>query len=344
MTFRSGGSTLGDDGPHGAPAGGQPIAVAVVSWNTRELLGRCLDSLADDAAADRADVWVVDNGSTDGSRELIAARYRWVKLVTPGENLGFGPAVNLVAQRTAAPWLVAANADVWLEPGALERLRTCAASDKRVGMVGPRLLLLDGSTQISVRPFPSVVSALLLLMHATRVSARARRALRVAGSWEPAPGEAVPWITGAFVLMRRRAFEEAGGFDAEQWLYGEDMDLCWRMRERDWLIRWEPEAIAHHAHSAAASQAFGDGELTVHIAVGQHLWMLRRRGAFATRLRALAGALVAALQLLASVWPGYDARARHGRAQMRADLRGQLLGLAPRARLELLVDARRRGT
>jgi N-acetylglucosaminyl-diphospho-decaprenol L-rhamnosyltransferase len=324
------------------PAGGRPIAVAVVSWNTRELLGRCLDSLADDAA-DRADVWVVDNGSTDGSRELVAERYPWVTLVTPGENLGFGPAVNLVAQRTTAPWLVAANADVWLEPGSLQRLCACAASDKRVGMVGPRLLLLDGSTQISVRPFPSVVSALLLLMHATRVSARARRALRVADSWEPAPGESVPWITGALVLMRRRAFDEAGGFDATQWLYGEDMDLCWRMREREWLICWEPEAIAHHAHSAAAIQAFGDRELIVHIAVGQHLWMLRRRGAFATRLRALAGALDAVLQLLASVRPGFDPQVRRGRAQMCADLRGQLLGLAPRARLEQFVDARRRG-
>jgi GT2 family glycosyltransferase len=193
-----------------------------------------------------------------------------------------------------------------------------------------------------VRPFPSVVSALLLLAHATRVSARARRALRVAGNWEPAPGEAVPWITGAFVLMRRRAFEEVGGFDPAQWLYVEDMDLCWRMRERGWLIRWEPEAIAHHAHSAAARQAFRDEALLVHIAVAQHLWMLRRRGALATRLTALAGALDATLQLLTSVRSGFGAPARRRRAQVRADLRGELLGLAPRARLELLVDARRR--
>jgi N-acetylglucosaminyl-diphospho-decaprenol L-rhamnosyltransferase len=319
------------------------IAVAVVSWNTRELLSRCLDSLADDAAAGRADVWVVDNGSTDGSRELVAERYRWTTLVTPPENLGYGPAVNLVAQRTDTPWLVAANADVWLERDALARLRTCAASDDRVAMVGPRLLLLDGSTQISVRPFPSVVSALLLLTQAMRVSARARRALRMAGAWEPAPGEAVPWLTGAFVLMRRRAFEEVGGFDPAQWLYGEDMDLCWRLRERGWLIRWEPDAIAHHAHSAAAGQAFHDNALLLHIAVAQYLWMLRRRGELATRTAALAGTLDATLQLLASVRRGYGPRARSRGARVRAELRGQMLGLAPRARLELLVDARRRG-
>ena len=327
-----------------APARNAQIAVAVVSWNTRKLLGRCLDSLADDAAAGRADVWVVDNGSTDGSRELVTERYRWTTLVTPTENLGYGPAVNLVAQRTDAPWLVAANADVWLERDALKRLLACAATDDRVGMVGPRLLLLDGSTQISVRPFPSVVSALLLLMQATRVSARARRALRMAGAWEPGPGEAVPWLTGAFVLMRRRAFEEVGGFDPAQWLYGEDMDLCWRLRERGWLIRWEPDAIAHHAHSAAAGQAFHDNALLLHIAVAQYLWMLRRRGELATRTAALVGTLDATLQLLASVRRGYGPRARSRRARVRAELRGQMLGLAPRARLELLGDARRRGT
>jgi GT2 family glycosyltransferase len=323
------------------PADDAPIAVAVVSWNTRELLGRCLDGLADDAAVGRAEVWVVDNGSTDGSREFVAEHYGWVTLVNPDENLGFGAAVNLVAERTTGPWVVAANADVWLEPGALERLRACASSDQRIAMVGPRLVLLDGSTQISVQPFPSVVNALLLLTHATRVSARARRALREAGSWEPAPGEDVPWVTGAFVLMRRRALEEVGGFDPAQWLYAEDMDLCWRLRERGWLIRWEPAAIAHHAHSAAARQVFRDEALLVHIAVAQHLWMLRRRGVLATRVAALAGALVAALQLLATVRPGISGRRRRG--EVLADLRGQMLGLAPRARLELLVDAHRRG-
>jgi N-acetylglucosaminyl-diphospho-decaprenol L-rhamnosyltransferase len=329
--------------PDDMPADDGPVAVAVVSWNTRELLARCLDCLADDAAAGSAEVWVVDNGSTDGSRELVAGRYGWVTLVTPDENLGFGAAVNLVAERTIAPWLAAANADVWLEPGALELLRACASNDERIAMVGPRLLLLDGSTQVSVQPFPSVVNALLLLTHVNRVSARARRALRETGSWEPAPGEDVPWVTGAFVLMRRRAFEEVGGFDPALWLYAEDMDLCWRLRARGWLIRWEPAAIAHHAHSASAQQVFQDEALLVHIAVAQHLWMLRRRGVLATRVAALAGALVAALELLATVRPCFSGRRRRGRGQVLADLRGQMLGLAPRARLELLVDTHRRG-
>lgn len=329
--------------PGAARAGEEPIAVAVVSWNTCELLGRCLDSLAADAAAGLAGVWVVDNGSTDGSRELVRERYPWVTLVTPADNLGFGPAVNLVAQQTSGPWLVAANADVSLEPGALERLRASAARDPRTGMVGPRLLLLDGSTQISVRPFPGVASALLLLAHAPRWSARARRALRVDGSWEPAPGEAVPWVTGAFVLMRRAAFEQAGGFDESQWLYAEDMDLCWRMGKHGWNIHYEPTAVAHHAHSAATGQRFEDAALLAHIATAQYLWMLRRRGAAVTRLNALASSLDSLLLLIASVRWGMGPAARERRAHLRAGLRARLLGLAPRAHLEERADARRGG-
>lgn len=319
------------------------IAVAVVSWNTRELLGECLDSLASDARDGLAEVWVVDNGSTDGSRELVRERYPWVTLLTPDANLGFGPAVNLVAERTTAPWLVAANADVRLEPGALRRLRDTAAGDEKVGMVGPRLLLLDGSTQVSVQPFPGLATALLLLAHAGRFSERARRALRLEGHWQPAAGEPAPWITGALVLMRRSAFEQVGGFDPSQWLYAEDLDLCWRMGRAGWKILFEPAAVVHHAHSAATEQHFGDEKLQVHILTTNYLWMLRRRGRLVTRLTALVGILDALLLSLAAGLERDRERRRRRRAFQRAVLAGHLRGLSSQRRLQRLVDPRERG-
>lgn len=324
-------------------AKGPAVAVAVVSWNTRDLLAACLDSLADDAAAGFAEVWVVDNGSTDGSRELVRERYPWVTLLTPEDNLGFGPAVNLVAARTTAPWLVAANADVRLEPGALRRLRDTAAADDAIGMVGPRLLLLDGSTQPSVQPFPGLATALLLLAHAGRFSVRARRALRLEGYREPAPGEAVPWITGALVLMRRSAFEQVGGFDPEQWLYAEDLDLCWRLGRAGWKIVYEPRSVVHHAHSAASGQRFEDDALLVHMLTTNYLWMLRRRGPLHTRLTALIGIVDAALLIAAAGLARDPAQRQQRRAFQRAALRGHLRGLAPRRRLQALIDPRRRG-
>src|SRR3954467_12559434 len=113
------------------------VTVAVVSWNTRELLLRCLESLEPDVRAGRASVWVVDNASKDGSAEAAREAAPWAEVVDGGENLGFGRAVNLVARSTDSEWIAAANADVALEPSALEAL-IAAGSDHRVACVAPR--------------------------------------------------------------------------------------------------------------------------------------------------------------------------------------------------------------
>ena len=322
---------------------GPPITVAVVSWNTRDLLASCLDALRLDVDVGRAQVWVVDNGSTDGSRELVRERYPHVKLLTPDANLGFGPAVNLVAARSSSSWLAAANADVQLAPGALERMQAALERAPRIGMVGPRLTLLDGSTQISVRPFPGISSALLLASHAARFSERARRALRVEGHWEAEVDESIPWLTGAFVLMSRAAFDDAGGFDPSQWLYSEDMDLCWRMRQHGWEIRWVPTAGALHAHSAATGQRFTNHQLTTHILVMTYLWLLRRRGAVAARSSAAIGVVDATTRMLLAAIGSSRDRAATRRA-IRAELVGHLYGLAPRATLERRARARQHTT
>src|SRR4051794_8303335 len=102
------------------PMSGPRITVAVVSYNTRELLVRCLTSLSGD---DRLDVWVVDNASADGSAAAVRSGFPAVSLVARDDNLGFGRAVNLVAARAGDwDWLAVANADVALEPGAVDAL------------------------------------------------------------------------------------------------------------------------------------------------------------------------------------------------------------------------------
>src|SRR4051794_39097820 len=126
------------------------VTVAIVSWNTRELLRRCLESL------DRrpgCEVWVVDNESSDGSIEMVRNDFPWVRLEALAENVGFGGAVNLIAARTSSPWLAIANADVALQAGALDALLAAAAADVKAGALAPRLVLPDGSTQHSVFSF-----------------------------------------------------------------------------------------------------------------------------------------------------------------------------------------------
>jgi GT2 family glycosyltransferase len=268
------------------------VTVAVVSWNTRAELARCLRSLEPDARSGLASVWVVDNGSSDGSPELVRESFDWVALEEPGENLGYGAAVNIVAERTDAPWIAASNADVELEPGALGRL-LAAGRESGAGAVAPRLILPDGSTQHSVYGFAGLPSLLALNTGLHRLVPGLGDRLLFEGHWDPTRRRAVPWALAAFLVVRREAFDAAGGFDPAQWLYAEDVDLGWRLGKAGWQTLYEPEARVHHAQGAAARQAFGEQPYERWMAA-TYDWIERRRGRprrVATAAVNLAGAL-----------------------------------------------------
>jgi N-acetylglucosaminyl-diphospho-decaprenol L-rhamnosyltransferase len=288
------------------------VTVAVVSYQTRSHLRECLASLEG-----AGEVWVVDNGSTDGSREMVRAEFGWVRLVEPDANLGYGAGVNLVAERTSSPWLVAANADVALDPGALDALLAAARADPRAGAVAPRLVLPDGSTQHSVFPFPTLgFTAAFALGLAAPFGDR----LCLPGAWDPDRARRVPWAIGAFLLLRREAWEAAGGFDPRQWLFAEDLDLGWRLRQAGWATRYEPRARVRHAE-AAATGAFG-GERTDRWMLATYAWLVRRRGA--AEARAVAALNVVGALARAGLARGGARRASHlrwARLHARAGLR-----------------------
>jgi GT2 family glycosyltransferase len=232
--------------------------VAVVSWNTRELLGRCLRSLHPEVERGLAEVWVVDNASGDGSAELVRERFGWARLIASSENLGFGPAVNLVAGRTSSEWIVVANADVAPRAGALEKLLATAERDPGAGAVAPRLVLPAGNTQHSVFAFPTIPFALALNTGMHRASRRLGDRMAIPGFWDTERARRVPWAIAAFLLVRRRAWEAIGGFDDRQWMYAEDLDFGWRLRRAGWAARYEPDAYVDHESGAATRQAFGE--------------------------------------------------------------------------------------
>jgi N-acetylglucosaminyl-diphospho-decaprenol L-rhamnosyltransferase len=264
--------------------GAPPVAVAVVSWNTRELLGECLRSLAREERLGRAEVWVVDNGSSDGSPELVRREFPWATLVEPGENLGFGRAVNLVAERTNSPWIAPSNSDVVLAPGALEAL-LAAGKDPRVGAAAPQLILSTGRPQHSVYHFPTVSFTLLFNLGLQRLSRRWGERMCLEGFWDADRPREVDWAIGAFLIMRRAAFEAVGGFDPAQWMFAEDLDLGWRLHDEGWLTRYEPRAVVHHEAAAATGRAFAD-DRTARFMAATYASLVRRRGLALTWLTA----------------------------------------------------------
>jgi GT2 family glycosyltransferase len=252
------------------------VLVAVVSWNTRDLLARCLESMAGD---DRLEVWVVDNASTDGSAEMVAERFPWANLIASPENLGFGRAVNLAVERGSATAYVApANADVALEPGAIDAL-LAAHADVRA----PALILPDGSVQRSIFPFPGLRFTLAFNLGLTDGMRRA------------------DWALGAFLLVRREAWP---GFDERQWLYAEDLDLGWRVAQAGGKLAYVPEARVLHESGASTTAAFGDA-VEARWQRATYQWMLRRRGRPVTRAVAainVAGALARAVMPWREPW------------------------------------------
>jgi N-acetylglucosaminyl-diphospho-decaprenol L-rhamnosyltransferase len=285
------------------PVATSTVAVAIVSWNTRDLLERCLRSLQPYAGRGVAEVWVVDNASGDGSADLVRERFGWVKLVASDENFGFGRAVNLVAGRTSTPWIATANADIALRPGAIEALLEAAESDPGAGALAPRLVVPNGDTQHSVFAFPTIPFSFVLASGLFRLSGRLADRCALPGHWDSGVPRRVPWAVAAFLLVRRAAWDEAGGFDERQWMYAEDLDLGWRLRQAGWATRYEPRAVVDHENAASTKQLFGP-ELAPHWQRSTYGFLARRRGVAYTWV-------VALLNLLGAL-------PRYGRAVYRA--------------------------
>jgi len=255
-----------------------PVVVAMVSWNTRALLRRALESFAPEVDAGGAEVWVVDNASSDGSAELVREEFPWAKLIASQENLGFGRAVNLVAEQTTSDWVAPANADIALRRGALGALLEAAARDPGAGAIAPRLILPSGETQHSVFALPTIPFAVALATGIYRFNRTLGDRRAFVGHWDSERSRRVPWAIAAFLLVRRQAWDEIGGFDERQWMYAEDLDLGWRLKQAGWATRYEPRAHVDHARAAATTQLFGP-QLEPHWQRSTYGFLARRRGA-----------------------------------------------------------------
>jgi len=258
-------------------AGRPPIAIAVVSTNLRDLLAACLRSMHPDVAAGLAEVWVVDNASTDGSAEMVRGDFPWVKLIASETNLGYGRAINLVAERTESAWLAPANEDIELRPGALTKLIEAGEAHPNAAVIAPRLELPTGGTQHSVFSFPTLTFTVFFNLGLHRLSRRIADRLCIEGMWDSTHSREVPWAIATFMLIRREAWTAVGGFASDQFIHSEDLDLAWRFRGAGWKSRFEPEATVFHVGSAASKKAFG-ADLWTRWMAASYSWMARRRG------------------------------------------------------------------
>jgi N-acetylglucosaminyl-diphospho-decaprenol L-rhamnosyltransferase len=310
------------------------VAIAVVSTNLRELLAACLRSMKPEADRGHAEVWVVDNASEDGSPEMVRSEFPWARLVASDVNLGYGRAVNLVAERSSAPWIAPANEDIELRRGALDALLAAGEAHPEAAIVAPRLELPGGRTQHSVHAFPTVGFTAAFNLGLFRLAPGLADRYCLEGAWDETRSREVPWAMATFMLVRREAFDAVGGFARDQFIHSEDIDLAWRLRRAGWTTRFQPAATVLHAGSAASKKAFGE-ELWTRWMAATYSWMARRRGLRIARSVAalnVAGAAArwAALAPAAALAPGRYAAPRD---RYRHWCRVHLTGLRPRREL-----------
>jgi GT2 family glycosyltransferase len=242
-------------------------------------------------------VVVVDNASTDGSADVVAREHGWARLVTSPANVGFARGANAGAAATRGDVLVFVNPDAVVEPGAVRALVDALERTPAAGIAGGGLAGEDGAWQPGAARF-GVLPHLLLDTTLGRLRLRRRRAAYV-----------VDWVYGTFMAVRHDVFRALGGFDGAYFLYGEDLDLCHRARERGWATIHVPAARARHGHNVSATTRFGLARDAA-VVEGELRFYARRHGAGAVRLyRVTAAAKFAAKAALAAL-AGRPATAR----------------------------------
>jgi N-acetylglucosaminyl-diphospho-decaprenol L-rhamnosyltransferase len=224
------------------------VSVIVVTFNALPWVERALESVRGREAI------VVDNGSTDGTVELVREQFPDVRVIQ-GENKGFGGGSNLGMRAATGDWFLLLNSDAWATEGALERLVAFGEAHNEAAVVGPRLRFPDGRLQRSVRGFPTVwrLATEYLFLRKLAPRTRALNAFYGNGFDYERPLEA-EFLMGSVLLVRREAADTVGLFDEDFFMFSEETDWCYRFRQAGWKILFTPDAEFVHVGGASTRQ------------------------------------------------------------------------------------------
>ena len=233
------------------------VSIIIVNYKLRGLTRECIKDIKALSLPFSYEIIVVDNEDDRALRTMLAQRFPDVSYLSLPGNPGLSVANNVGARVSRGEYLLVLNPDITVLAGAIERLREVLNSDTKIGMVAPRLLNPDRTTQQSYYRFYRLLTPLYRRTFLGRSAAGKRELERVLMKdvdWKSLSD--VEWILGASFMMRRSLWEEMGGMDEQFKLYFEDVDLCKRMHDRGLTVRYVPEAamIHVHAHESAESQ------------------------------------------------------------------------------------------
>ena len=243
------------------------LAIVIVNYNTRELLGDCLDSIFDSHGDFTYQVCVVDNNSSDGSAGLARESFPQVRLIESRVNGGYAYANNLglramgfdnsqssILNSLLPRHVLLLNPDTILPPSALQQMLAFMDAHPEAGAAGPRLVLPDGQLDRACRrSFPTPEIACYRLTGLSFLFPRSRRFGRYNLSYlDPAETTEVDSVVGAFMMVRGKAVEQVGLLDESFFMYGEDLDWAYRIKQAGWKIYYNADVTVLHYKEAAS--------------------------------------------------------------------------------------------
>ncbi len=229
------------------------VTVIIVNWNTRDMLRDCLASLPAGLKGITNEVFVVDNGSTDGSGDMVQQSFPHVHLIRNKQNLGFAKANNLALHQATGDYYLLLNSDVLLKPGSVARLVAFLGGNNGAGMVGPRVTDTKGKLQPTTYPAISIMLETLRLFRAYYWLPASWAARLFLGSfWKHDYTRSVGRLTGACILVRAECIRQIGLLDEAFYFYGEVHDWCWNLWKNGWQVFFccDVEVIHAGGHSA----------------------------------------------------------------------------------------------
>jgi hypothetical protein len=228
------------------------LSVIIVNWNTRDLLAQCLKSVYETDGDLSLEAIAVDNGSADGSAEMMQRDFPQTHVIANTENVGFVRANNQALAVSEGRYVLLLNSDAALVPGALSCMVQFMDAHPGVGIVGPKVLNPDGSFQSSYMDFPNLLSEFMLMIKLSKVFYG-----RYFPSHSPRQSretKEVDWMLGACMMMRRDTLDEIGGLDETFFMYSEEVDWCWRTKQAGWAVYYLPEATVLHWGGQSSSK------------------------------------------------------------------------------------------
>jgi GT2 family glycosyltransferase len=252
------------------------LSVIIVNWNTKDLLCQCIDSLTQTLKKIDTEIFVVDNGSTDGSVAAVREKFPEVRLIENPVNMGFAGANNQAISLSTGEYLLFLNPDTRVKDEAISTMFSFMRSHAKAGLVGAQLLNADGSKQNSIANFPSLATELLNKSLLRRLFPE-----KFPGKERdyPDPVE-VESVIGACMLVKRETVEQVGLLDEGYFLFLEETDWCFRAKKAGWKIYHIPQAEIFHfqGKSAEAQKA----KVRIEYYRSRYHYFRKNRGSFQT--------------------------------------------------------------